>query len=296
MKKVFVISVLMMIVGLALQSCGPEDTHGPKIYILNPDGKILHGEAKDTTLLLWSKYVDPGVFVEDNASKTEDIVVTLDTTVLPLNKEGYLRATRGTVEEMLNLTYTATDLAGNVSTNVRPFRVANVSEVFAGSYLISRTAMHVNDTNYTSTISADARVAGRLRFNKVYAHRWSGKNTYFKVNADLYSSELSPASFDERYGYLCKKGDPGVCYYSGLTYTPAKEGIYDYYYLKIDAQNYEDSLDNVVYIRGIEDANDLPLSKIEFLGDTRTITKIILELNVTKNGQVDKVKEVYIPR
>ena len=42
------------------------------------DGKILHGEAKDTTLLLWSKYVDPGVFVEDNASKTEDIVVTLD--------------------------------------------------------------------------------------------------------------------------------------------------------------------------------------------------------------------------
>ena len=37
-----------------------------------------------------------------------------------------------------------------------------------------------------------------------------------------------------------------------------------------------------------------PLSKIEFLGDTRTITKIILELNVTKNGQVDKVKEVYI--
>ncbi len=51
-----------------------------------------------------------------------------------------------------------------------------------------------------------------------------------------------------------------------------------------------------MYIRGIEDVNDLPLSKIEFLGDTRTITKIILELNVTKNGQVDKVKEVYIPR
>ena len=296
MKKVFGISVLIILAGLMFNSCKPEDNQGPKIYILNPDGEILHGEEKDTTLLLWTKYVDPGVFVEDNASKTSEIVVTLDTTVLPLSKDGYLRATRGSVEEFLNLTYTATDLAGNSSTNNRPFRVANISEVFTGSYTVSRTANNVNDTSYTSTISIDSRVAGRLRFGKVYAHKWGTKNTYFKVNADLYSKELSPTTFDEKHGYLGRKDDPGVCYYSGMTYTPAKEKIYDYYYLQIDAQEYADSLGNKVYIKGIEDGNDVPLSKIEYLGDSHTITKIILELNVTKDGQVDRVKEVYIPR
>ena len=38
-----------------------------------------------------------------------------------------------------------------------------------------------------------------------------------------------------------------------------------------------------------------PLSRIEYLGDSKTIKRIVLELNVTKNNSVDRVTEVYIP-
>jgi len=298
MKKVFSIGILLFILAsLSFQSCTPEDTQGPKVYVLDPAGDVLHGADKDTTLLLWSKYKDPGVFVEDNSTKSSDIIVTNDSAnVFPANKEGYLRSTRGTLDEFAKLTYTAKDLAGNVGYNERPFRIANVSEAYIGAYTISRKAMHVKDTTYTSSITADSRVAGRLRFNKVYAHKWDNKSTYFKVNADLFSPELSPSVFDERYGYIGKKNDPSTAYYSNMTYTPAMNEIYNYTYLKIDAQHYEDSLNNKVYISGVADINDIPLSRIEFLGESRTITKIVLELNVTKNGQVDRVTETYIPR
>ncbi len=298
MKKTFLLSILILVVGTVFfYSCNPKDTQGPKIYILGHDGKVLHGEAKDTVLLLWSKYKDPGVFVEDNATKTSEIVVTNDSAnVFVASKDNYLRSVKGSVDEMVKLTYTAVDKEGNKGTNYRPFRVANVSEVYSGSYTISRKALHVRDTSYSASITPDTRVAGRLRFNKVYAHKWDNKNTYFKVNADLYSPELSSTIFNERHGFLGEKTSSDVAYYTNMTYTPAVNEIYNYYYLKIDAQEYEDSLNNKVFIRGVEDNNDLPLSKIVFLGNSKTITKIILELNVTKNGIVDRVTETYIPK
>jgi hypothetical protein len=149
---------------------------------------------------LWTKYNDPGILVEDNATMTSEIVVTNDSaSVFTVSPDGYLRS----VKEF-TLTYTAKDNEMNSSTKGRNIRVANISEAFIGSYKTTRNTMHLNDdTSYNSTIAVDSRVAGRLRFPKVYAHSWDGKKTYFKVNADLYSTDLSD-TFNERHGYLGK--------------------------------------------------------------------------------------------
>lgn len=292
MKRTLSIIIVVLTAFTAVfTSCGPKDTQGPKIYILG-DGDVILPEGKtDTVVLLWTKYNDPGILVEDNATMTSKIVVTNDSAdVFTLSTDGYLR----TVKEF-TLTYTATDDEMNTSTKGRKIRVANISEAFIGSYKTTRNSMNLNDdTSYNSTIAVDSRVAGRVRFPKVYAHSWDGRKTYFKVNADLYSTELSDV-FNDRHGYLGKSSDGDVPFFSDMTYTEAIESILSIEYLKIDAQDYVDSLGNQVFIQGVEDINELPLSRIEYLGDTKTIKRIVLELNVTKGGVPDRVTEIYIP-
>ncbi|MDD3687722.1 MAG: hypothetical protein PHE56_13270 [Bacteroidales bacterium] len=292
MKRTLSIIVVVLAAFTAVfTSCGPKDTQGPKIYILG-DGDVILPEGKtDTILLLWTKYNDPGVLVEDNATMTSKIVVTNDSAdVFTVSPDGYLRS----VKEF-TLTYTAKDDEMNTSTKGRNIRVANISEAFIGSYKTTRNSMHLDDdTSYNSTISVDSRVAGRLRFPKVYAHAWDGKKTYFKVNADLFSPNLS-TTFNERHGYLGAPDDSGRAFFSAMTYTEAIDSILEIEHLRIDAQDYTDSLGNQVYIQGVTDINNVPLSRIEYLGESKTIIRIVLELNVTKNDIVDRVTEIYIP-
>jgi hypothetical protein len=292
MKRTLSIIIVVLAAFTAVfTSCGPKDTQGPKIYILGDGGVILPEGETDTILLLWTKYNDPGVLVEDNATMTANIVVTNDSAdVFTVSPDGYLRS----VKEFI-LTYTATDDEMNTSTNVRNIRVANISEAFIGSYRTTRNSLHLDDdTSYNSTVAVDTRVAGRIRFPKVYAHDWNGSKTYFRVNADLYSLELSDV-FNERHGYLGKASNSDDAFFSDMTYTEAIESILMIDYLKIDAQDYTDSLGNKVYIQGVENIEEVPLSRIEYLGDTKTITRIVLELNVTKDGVADRVTEIYIP-
>jgi hypothetical protein len=292
MKRTLSIIVVVLAAFTAVfTSCGPKDTQGPKIYILGDEGVILPEGKTDTILLLWTKYNDPGILVEDNATMTSEIVITNDSAdVFTVSPDGYLR----TVKEF-TLTYTATDNEMNSSTKGRNIRVANISEAFIGSYKTTRNSMHINDdTSYNSTIAVDSRVAGRLRFPKVYAHAWDGKKTYFKVNADLFSPNLS-TTFNERHGYLGAPDDSGRAFFSAMTYTEAMESILEFEHLRIDAQDYTDSLGNQVYIQGVTDINDIPLSRIEYLGESKTVIRIVLELNVTKNDIVDRVTEIYIP-
>lgn len=292
MKRTLSIIVVVLAAFTAVfTSCGPKDTQGPKIYILG-DGDVILPEGKtDTILLLWTKYNDPGVLVEDNATMTSKIVVTNDSAdVFTVSPDGYLRS----VKEF-TLTYTAKDDEMNTTTIGRNIRVANISEAFIGSYKTTRNSMHLDDdTSYNSTVSVDSRVAGRLRFPKVYAHAWDGRKTYFKVNADLFSPNLSEI-FNERHGYLGAPDDSDRAFYSAMTYTEAMDSILEIEHLRIDAQDYTDSLGNHVYIQGVTDIDDIPLSRIEYLGQSKTIIRIVLELNVTKNDIVDRVTEIYIP-
>lgn len=292
MKRTLSIIIVVFAVFTAfLTSCGPKDTQAPKIYVLGHDGGYLEDHETDTTLLLWTRYSDPGVYCEDNATLTENIVVTNDSaSVFTASDDKYLRSVKSFV-----LTYTARDEEGNISTKPRNIRVANISEAFIGSYATRRTSQNLNnDTIYNSTLSVDNRIAGRLRFPKVYAHTWDGKKTYFKVNADLYSTNLSQ-TFNNRHGYLGLKNNTNTAFFSIMTYTEAIDEILNIELLKIDAQDYTDSLGNVVFIKGVEDINEIPLSRIEYLGGTHTIKRIVLELNVTKGNIPDKVTEIYIP-
>ena len=63
------------------------DTIAPTIYFYEKDGKTIDKKG-DTTVLLYTKYVDPGYLVEDNASIDENIQVSSDMeTVLPIEKK-----------------------------------------------------------------------------------------------------------------------------------------------------------------------------------------------------------------
>lgn len=292
MKRTLSIIIVALIATTAiLTSCRPKDVTGPKIYLLDKDGVIT--QDTDTVVLLYTKYVDPGVKVEDNATQTSNIVVEDDgADVFSLTTSGYLRKV-----ESIVLTYTAHDEEGNTSTNSRSIRIANISEAFAGSYATTRNTQNLNDdTSYNSTIAVDSRIPGRLRFPKVYAHSWDGQKTYFKVNADLYHPEGLSKTFSETIAYMGTKADSETPFFSEMSYDEGIESILTFTMLRIDAQYYTDSLNNQVYIQGVtEVGTDYPLSRIEYLGDSKTIKRIVLELNVTKNNSVDRVTEIYIP-
>lgn len=289
-RTLSILLVVAFVSALFLTSCN-EDTQGPKIYLLGADGNIIQDAANDTVVLLFTKYVDPGVIVEDNASQSGLITLVNDSAdVLSLNSAGYLKR----AEEVV-ITYTATDEAGNISTKGRNIRIGNISDPFVNTFATTRDALYIGDTSYNSSITADTKVPGRLRFPKVYAHTWDGNKSYFKVNADLYDEDLSD-EFSDDIAYMGTNSDKEDAFYRGMTYEEGLDTILTFTKLKIDAQYYADTLGNEVYIAGKTDEHGEPLSRIEYLDGTKTVTRIVLELNVTKNSQVDQVIEYYTPQ
>ena len=290
MRKPFYLLLIVLVASVFLLPSCNTDTQGPKIYLLGADGKIIQDIANDTIVLLFTKYVDPGVLVEDNATQTSVILLEDDSEdEFNLNSEGYLRRA-----EDVEITYTATDEAANVSTKIRYVKIANISVPFADTYTTTRDALYIVDTSYKTNVSADSRVPGRLRFPKVYAHYWNGEKSYFSVSADLYHTDLSDEASDD-VAYMGTSANKEDAFFRGMTYEEATDSILSFTMLKIDAQFYTDTLDNQVYIAGRADEHGDPLSRIEYLEGTKTITRIVLELNVTKNSQVDQVTEFYVP-
>lgn len=298
MKKLILITfVFVALSSIIFTSCN-EDTTPPKLYWYNSAGDIV--KTGDTTVLLYTKYVDPGVYAEDNASKEADIILENDAEdILSLTSEGYLRRTGDYV-----ITYTAEDAEGNKAEYFRNIYIRNITEPFVKSYATTRNALHLGDTAYNSNVSADARVPGRLSFPKVYAHTWDGSKTYFRVNADLFDPENLSKDYSETIGFMGTKSDKDTPFFKDMTYEQGADRALSFIMLKIDAQKYEDAAQNhIVYIQGVTDqVTDYPKSRIEYLSNSKTITRIVLELNVTKLdnlgnplGGPDKVTEVYIP-
>ncbi len=289
-KKLFILLPIFVVFAFVLTSCN-SDTQGPKIYLLGADGDIV--QDGDTTVLLYTKFVDPGVKVEDNASHEENIILENNASEeLSLTSSGYLKYT-GEYE----ITYTATDEESNVSSIIRKLTVLNISQPFVNSYTTTRTALHLVDTSYRSSVTADTKIPGRLRFPKVYQHTWDGARTYFRVNADLYDPANLSDEASDAIAYMGTQSNKEIPYFANMSYEEGIESITNFTYLRIDAQEYSDSTNtHRVFIQGVvEEGTDLPLSHIEYIGGSSTILKIVLELNVTKNGIVDRVTEVYTP-
>jgi hypothetical protein len=214
--------------------------------------------------------------------------------VLLVNDAGYIRKTGE-----YTIIYSATDEAGNKGTATRVITVENISAQFSGAYFTNRTAQQIAETtNYTSTVAVDARIPGRLSFPKVYAHVDGGQNIYFKLYADLYKPEVSD-EYSETISYMGKPTDKETPFFELMTYSEAIDEILSFERLMIPAQTFTDALGNAYTISGVADpANpDMPFSRIEYLGGSTTITKIYLELNVTKDGvYTDRVTEIYTPQ
>ncbi|MDD2635095.1 MAG: hypothetical protein PHW82_06305 [Bacteroidales bacterium] len=291
MRKLILITFVFFVLSSIIFTSCNEDIIGPKLYWYNSEGEIV--QTGDTTVLLYTEYIDPGVYAEDNVSKEENIIITNDAeAILSLTSEGYLRRTGDYI-----ITYVAEDEAGNKSEYLRNIKIRNIAEPFVNSYATSRNALHLAETTYNSSVSADTRVPGRLRFPKVYAHESADKKIYFRVNADLFDPENLSKNYSEKISFMGTKSDAETPFFKDMTYEQGVDTALSFVMLKIDAQEYEDSTGAVsVFIQGITNqTTDYPLSHIEYLTNSKTITKIVLELNVTKDGIVDRVTEVYIP-
>jgi hypothetical protein len=279
---------------LILNSCKKEDLLAPVVYLLGSESQILDDSQSDTTVLLFTKYIDPGIMSEDNVTAVEDIVVTNDgDNVLEYTDDGYLERA-----EHVQLTYTATDEAGNYASIIRDIYIKNISEPFATTYITDGTTMFIPDeTNYNSIVTADSRIPGRINFPKVYKHEESSTEIYFKVAAELYSPTYSQ-NYSTEIGYMGTPSDKEIPFFVDMTYDEGVDAILEFDYLMINAQNFTDALGNEYTIAGVADPLnvDLPYSRIEYLTGTKTVKRIILELNVTKEGQyVDRVTEIYTP-
>ncbi len=289
-------------------TCCSGDGTAPKIYLLAKDGKTID-KVGDTTILLYTKYVDPGCIVEDNASTDENIQIAFDgESVLPIEKKNASHMGEVKKTGTYQVTYTATDEAGNVGTRSKNITIRNVSDIYTGRYWTEREATQENswtdmgnDTTYYSNVSANTGVAGRLRFSKVALHKYNGQVVSFKIDADLYSDDPALSKeFSKQIGYLGTAEDKEKCMYDGMTYEQAVDTIrHKYIYLDIPIDNeeytaYTESEDTVGYkvrIRGIKE-NGKPKSRIEY--DDYGLFRIILELDITFNNQsVQNYKEVY---
>lgn len=307
MRKFSLLIVIAVVLSLYFTSCGPKDTTPPKIYILGVDGIIVgnHDNPYDTTVLMYVTYIEPtkdlgdftftGVQVEDNASRHQNIIVESDIASLRTTASGYLRR-QGTE----TITYTAKDEEGNERTAQRNLIIRNISNAFVGTYETSRSTLFLDNTfTYNSNVAADITVPGRLRFPRVYYKiDEQGNQIFYRVNADLWSNTIS-TSFSTSIAYMgISNADRDTPFFADMTYDQAIDTIRTFTRLRIDEQFWTDTLGNQVRIMGLRDPeNDSPLSRIEYVGDSKTIARIVLRINVTNTAtnQSDNVTEIYTP-
>lgn len=231
-------------------------------------------------------------------SEIEYIIVTDDSQdILSVDSEGYLKKV-----EDVDITYTAKDEALNVSTIVRHISIKNISEPFAGTYITNRTSMYLPAvSNYNSIVAVDTRIPGRISFPKVYNHTESSESIYFRVVADLYNPNLS-TQYSTSIAYMGTSNNKDIPYFVDMSYEEGINSALDCEYLMISAQAFTDDLGNNYTISGVADPSNVnrPYSRIEYemesLFHPKTINRIVLELNVTKNGEyTDRVTEIYTP-
>jgi hypothetical protein len=290
MKSLRNLIIAFSIIGIAisLSSCEGSDEIAPKIYFTQP---------QDTTVLLQTLFPDPGVYVEDNKDMNSDIEVESDFyDELSFNIDSTLRLT-GEYE----VTYTATDLAGNETEAIRTINVINVASAIAGSYDVN--AVYDNEPNqvFTSSITADSRRSGKVRFTKTYLHEVGEDEIYLKIEAWLYSEDHSPDitnssnTVNENFGWLGTPDNPDEPFFFNMDAETALNLMPRYTYLHIPTQTFADSVNEAAYqIRGEREDNGIPRSYISFNGNK--VEEVVIKATVTRGGTVERITETYLPR
>ena len=131
-------------------------------------------------------------------------------------------------------------------------------------------------------------------------HEYNGQKVSFKVDADLYSPELSPRTRSDQVGFLGTPADKEVAFYKGMSYEAAVDSVrLNYVYLQIPTQEYtayteSDAAvsDYTVRIQGRLEGG-LPKSKIVY-NERGVMLYIVLELSITVNNQaIQNYVETY---
>jgi hypothetical protein len=296
MKRLISIFVILSsITGLILfTGCPDDDVTKPRI--LFPESMELH---QDTVVLLQRTFEDPGVYVEDNKTFNENIILESDfEDEINLTNDGKTRFT-GEYE----ITYTATDEAGNEAEAVRTVRIANPAELIEATYDVEGSYNNIEDTTFISRISPDARTPGKIRFSKTYVHNENNEDLYLRINGYLYSPDHSPdvtsSTVDptETAGLLGTPGDVDNPFYSDMYYHETMDVMDRYEYIYIPLQY--DTLNNIEYTLAgrTDNETNLPKSKI-FYGANDVVTKVEIQYNISAENIPggETAKEVYTPR
>ncbi len=295
LKKVF-LGIGLLSIAILFSQCKSKDEIAPKIYFT---------QNQDTTVLLFTPFTDPGVYVEDNKDLAENIKVESNfNDVLSFNNKGEVR--RGGDFE---ITYKATDMAGNTTEAIRTVHVLNVSEPLAGIYNVQGDYNNIPDKNFNSSISASKRYAGAIRFAKSYVFKDANdKLTYLTgiegfLLSETYSLDYTTHELgnpnENPYAWMTTPENPNEPFFAGMTYEVASSYINRYDYIDIPRKQYKDSLGNVgYYVQGmLDNTTQYPKSKITYDAEG-AIVKIELHMNVTKVGSStpDIIKETYTPK
>lgn len=160
MKKqiLFAAAILFSAGTIFLTGCKKDDTSGPVI--------TLAGSASENSILN-ATWTDLGATAEDDEDGVVDVTVS------------------GTVNKDLagtyTITYTATDAAGNETTENRLVTVYNEAETLNGGYNVSDDCGPGAVYTYTQTITASTTVNKRIHFNK-FADYTNNTNIYADRN------------------------------------------------------------------------------------------------------------------
>jgi len=283
------IPIVTLVILITIIGCKKNDETPPTIQFT---------EAQDTTVLLQTLFEDPGVFVEDNKDLTAEIEVESDFyDQLSFNTDNTLRLT-GNYE----ITYTATDLSGNEAEAIRNVSVINVSSAIAGSYDVTAVYENVPNKNFTSSISADSRRSGKVKFTKSYMHTSNESEISLNFEAWLYSNEHSlditnsSVEPNEYFGWMATPDNPNEPFFLNMYAETALNLMPRYTYLHIPTQTITGLESDATYqIKGRNnDDTELPLSRITYVGEQ--LTEIVINATVTYNETPDRITETYVPR
>ena len=133
-------TTLMAFLIIGTTGCKDDDTTAPIVSLTG---------SSSMEVVLGTSFTDPGASANDDEDGAIEVVVT---GTVNTNQTG-----------TYTLTYTATDEAGNVGTEIRTVRVYNEAEIFAGTYLHCVDTCAVSPpSSYEATVTISETVNKRV--------------------------------------------------------------------------------------------------------------------------------------
>lgn len=138
-KNILAVTAITLLAGsMVFTSCKKDDITNPVVTMI----------GNDMTISLQGTFTDPGATADDNK---DGKITPVATGAVNVNLKG-----------VYEITYTATDAAGNSATAVRKVTVVNDADALNGTYSVAETP----GSPFTQTIAASTTLNNRIIFSK----------------------------------------------------------------------------------------------------------------------------------